>query len=131
MLKLSLSTKIIFNYSLKTFECDLCFFTSVAEGTPHVILEAIGNNLPVLCFNTCGQGDAVNKDIGMKIELTNPKQSAKEFAAQIDSLYENKKLLRRMKENASIRQQELSWESKSSEMLGLYDKIIQAPIKNI
>ena len=29
---------------------DVFLFTSVAEGTPHVVLEAIGNNLPVLCF---------------------------------------------------------------------------------
>ena len=27
-------------------ESDLLFFTSVAEGTPHVVLEAIANNLP-------------------------------------------------------------------------------------
>ena len=41
--------------------CDLFFFTSIAEGTPHVILEALSNNLPVLCFNTCGHGDSVNE----------------------------------------------------------------------
>lgn len=51
---------------------DLFFFTSIAEGTPHVILEAIGNNLPILCFDTCGQGDCVNKNIGIKIPLSNP-----------------------------------------------------------
>ena len=31
-------------------QCDLFFFTSIAEGTPHVILEAFNNSLPVLCF---------------------------------------------------------------------------------
>ena len=32
---------------------DLFFFTSVAEGTPHVVLEAISNKLPVICFDVC------------------------------------------------------------------------------
>lgn len=49
---------------------DVFFFTSVAEGTPHVVLEAISNNLPVVCFNTCGQGDSVNEKVGRKIELS-------------------------------------------------------------
>ena len=31
-------------------ESDVFFFTSVAEGTPHVVLEAIGNNLPNRLF---------------------------------------------------------------------------------
>ena len=30
---------------------------------PHVVLEAIANNLPVVCFDTCGQGDAVNDKV--------------------------------------------------------------------
>ncbi len=45
---------------------DVFLFTSVAEGL-HVVLEAIGNNLPVVCFDTCGQGDAVNDKVGKKI----------------------------------------------------------------
>lgn len=65
---------------------DLFFFTSIAEGTPHVILEAIGNNLPILCFDTCGQGDCVNKNIGIKIPLSNPQKSTYEFASILNNL---------------------------------------------
>ena len=49
-------------------QSDLLLFTSVAEGTPHVVLEAISNNLPVLCFDTCGQGDCITYDIANGVQ---------------------------------------------------------------
>ena len=55
-------------------KADVLFFTSVAEGTPHVVLEAISNGLPILCFDTCGQGDCVNDKVGVKVPLSNPTQ---------------------------------------------------------
>jgi len=58
-------------------ESDLFFFTSVAEGTPHVVLEAISNNLPVLCFDTCGQGDSVNEKVGCSLCLLLPSSYSK------------------------------------------------------
>ena len=63
---------------------DVLLFTSVAEGTPHVVLGAIANCLPVVCFDSCGQGDCVHDCVGMKVLLSNPKQFAKDFAGKID-----------------------------------------------
>ena len=90
---------------------DLMFFTSVAEGTPHVVLEAISNNLPVVCFNTCGQGDAVNEKVGVKIALSNPKQSVVDFAKEIKYLFENRESIQAMGLHCKQRQLELSWDS--------------------
>lgn len=101
-------------------ESDLFFFTSVAEGTPHVILEALGNNLPVLCFNTCGHGDCVNDSIGIKIGLSTPQQSIQEFAQILNKLEKNRHLLQEMSEHCLQRQQELSWENKAIQMVELY-----------
>ena len=104
-------------------QCDLFFFTSIAEGTPHVILEAFNNSLPVLCFNTCGQGDCVNDKVGLKIELSNPQQSIKDFTEKIEFLYNNRKELKRMSANCKERQMELSWDNKIKQMIELYKKI--------
>lgn len=104
---------------------DVFFFTSIAEGTPHVVLEAIGNNLPILCFNTCGQGDCVNENIGIKIELSNPQQSIQEFASILNDLEKNRKSLRRMSDQCQQRQIELSWEEKTLQMLNLYNNAIK------
>lgn len=102
---------------------DLFFFTSVAEGTPHVVLEAIANNLPVLCFNTCGQGDSVNSNVGIKIELSNPEMSIKEFSRILNKLEGNRLLLQNTVQNCKFRQVELSWDKKIKEMIKLYNTI--------
>ena len=101
-------------------QSDIFFFTSVAEGTPHVVLEAIGNNLPIVCFDTCGQGDSVNEQIGMKIPLSTPQQSTKDFAEKINYLYHH----REVSKQCSQRQAELSWDNKAQQMIRLYNKIL-------
>jgi glycosyltransferase involved in cell wall biosynthesis len=104
---------------------DLLFFTSIAEGTPHVILEAISNHLPVICFDTCGQGDCVNEKVGIKIPLSTPRKSVQDFADHLNYLYEHRELLKEMSENCRIRQKELSWNRKAGHMLDLYQKVLE------
>lgn len=103
---------------------DLLFFTSVAEGTPHVVLEAIGNNLPVLCFDTCGQGDSVDEKVGIKIELSTPEQSIVDFSDKIGYLVAHREVLHQMAENCTKRQQELSWKKKAEQMVAIYNKTL-------
>ena len=104
-------------------QSDVFLFTSVAEGTPHVVLEAIGNNLPVVCFDTCGQGDAVNDSVGRKVPLSTPMQSVHDFARVLKELERNRDLLKQMSENCKQRQRELSWEEKAKTMVEWYEKI--------
>lgn len=104
---------------------DIFLFTSVAEGTPHVVLEAISNNLPVVCFDTCGQGDAVNDKVGRKIPLSFPCQSVSDFAKLLNELEDNRSLLKQLSENCKEIQQELSWEEKAKTMMEWYEKILR------
>lgn len=99
---------------------DLFFFTSVAEGTPHVVLEAISNNLPILCFNTCGQGDIVNDTIGKKIELSTPKKSVLQFSSIIKDLNSNREKLYDMSINCKKQQMLSSWQEKAKSMVNIY-----------
>ncbi len=105
-------------------QSDIFFFTSVAEGTPHVVLEAIGNNLPVVCFDTCGQGDSVNEQVGMKIPLNTPQQSVKDFTEKIDYLYHHRDILQQLSKQCSQRQEKLSWDNKAKQMMILYNKAL-------
>lgn len=101
-------------------QADVFFFTSVAEGTPHVVLEAIGNNLPVVCFDVCGHGDSVNETIGRKIALSNPTQSVADFAKILNELEADRGLLKQLSLNCRQRQGELSWDNKAKRMVELY-----------
>jgi len=105
---------------------DIFLFTSVAEGTPHVVLEAISVGLPILCFDTCGQGDCVNKEVGIKIPLSTPEQSVKDFAKEIDFLYHHREILQVMSENCIQRVEELSWSNKALAITKAYKRIINS-----
>ncbi len=106
-------------------EAHLFFFTSVSEDTSTVVMEAIGNRLPVLCFDTCGMGYVVNDKVGIKVPLTNPRQSVKDFAEKIEYLYNNRDVLKSMSDNCRERQKELSWDNKARQMVDLYNQVVE------
>lgn len=110
--------------------CDLFLFTSIMEGTPHVVLEALQNNLPIICFDTCGQAGVVDSSIGLKIPVTNTTQSIKDFVKAITFLYNNRKFLATLKSNCFIRQKQLSWDSKAKFMIDIYQKVIKKRSRN-
>lgn len=103
---------------------DLFFFTSIDEGTPHVVLEAIQNNLPVVCFDTCGQGDVINDKIGKKIPVSNTRQSIKDFSDIISDLIIHPDILSMFRANCYQRQCELSWEHKIQHVVKIYESLV-------
>lgn len=105
-------------------EAHLFFFTSVNEDNPNVILEAISNRLPIVCFDTCGFGATVDDAVGRKIPLTNPQQSVADFAALLNMLHDNRDLLAKLSLNCSDLQQKLSWDEKAKELVGLYHQVL-------
>lgn len=105
-------------------ESDMLFFTSVAEGTPHVVLEAIGNGLPVLCFDTCGQGDVVNERVGFKVKLGKIGDSVRKFSMILREVESNRHLLKALSINCYERQKELSWDNKAKVVANLYNECI-------
>ena len=105
-------------------KADMFLFTSVNEDTSTVVLEAISNHLPIVCFDTCGMSAVVTDNIGIKIPLTSPEQSVKDFAEKVEYLYHHREVLRQMSMNCKQRAEELSWENKAKQMVELYKKVI-------
>lgn len=105
-------------------ESDLFLFTSVNEDTSTVVLEALSYGLPVLCFDACGMGYVIDESVGMKLKLTNPKQSVNDFANKLEYLYNHRDVLQTMSDNCRQRQFELSWDKKAEEMVRLYKQLL-------
>lgn len=101
-------------------QSDAFLFTSISETTSTVVLEAIGNQLPVICFNACGMADVVNEKIGIKIPVTNPTKAANDFAQAVEYLYTHRDVLQQMAENCKEAQGELSWETKAQLLVQQY-----------
>ena len=99
---------------------DLLLFTSIMEGTPHVVLEAIANNLPVICLDTCGQGDCVTEKVGRKIPLSSPVESVEKMASAIRELFFDRPRLKELSDNCYETSLEMSWNNKADTMFQVY-----------
>lgn len=99
------------------------FFTSVSEDTSTVVLEAVSNRLPVLCFDACGMAAVIDDKVGRKVALSNPAQSVIDFAKLLNNLEHDRNLLKQLSENCKQRQNELSWEEKAKTMVEWYEKV--------
>lgn len=104
---------------------DALFFPSISEGTPHVVLEAISNQMPVICFDTCGQGDVVTEETGFKVKLTNPYDSKKLFVKIINEISTFRELLNIKSRNCRSQADVLSWLSKAEYLKRLYDEVLE------
>lgn len=80
---------------------DLFFFPSIMEATSTVLVEALMNRLPVLCFDTCGMGTIVDETVGCKIPLSRPGQSARDFVNASVSFSTTGKYCRRWMERSA------------------------------
>ena len=104
---------------------DIFFFTSIFEATSTVILEAIQNGLPIVCFDRCGFGPIVDDTIGMKIPCKSPKQAVRDFVTVINYLYHHREVLPSMSANCKSKRQELSWDNKMTRLMSFYQNAIK------
>ena len=98
--------------------------SSLKEGTPHVVLEAMGSGLPVICHDACGMSSAVTENCGIKVPLKNPETSIEGFKAAIQSLLDNHELLKQLSEGALARAKELSWDKKVKRIAQTYVDVV-------
>lgn len=103
---------------------DVFLFTSIMDATSTVVMEAIQNQLPVVCFDTCGFGTVVDESIGRKVQLSTPEQSVKDFGRAIRGLYNDRVLLKQLSENCKEQIKLFEWEHKAEQMVEIYKRLI-------
>jgi glycosyltransferase involved in cell wall biosynthesis len=91
---------------------DLLIHTSLKEGTPHVILEAISLGVPVICHDTCGMGTVVNDQNGFKIPYRDFNTSISYISDLLKSIFENPEILNNKFGSINETTDLLSWDSK-------------------
>ena len=105
-------------------ESDILLFTSVAEGTPHVVMEALANGLPVICHKTCGQGDVVTDDTGATVPLSTPEQSINEFASALSAYAQQTDSHIQLRKNCIRAARESSWANKAEQVVSVYQSVL-------
>jgi glycosyltransferase involved in cell wall biosynthesis len=94
--------------------------SSVKEGTPHVVLEALSMGLPVICHDACGMGTAVDETCGIRVPLVDPGTSIAGFRSALEKLHQDPALLSALSRGALFRARELTWESKMETVSAAY-----------
>lgn len=107
-------------------EADLFVHTSLLEGTPHVVLEALSLGVPVLCHDACGMGAAVDQRCGGKVPLRDVATSVEGFAAWLGELATAPDRLRELSRGALLRAGELSWDRKVNQIVTGYEAVLNA-----
>lgn len=130
---LSIEDKIVFHGQVNHEEinilmqkADLFFFTSIMDATSTVVMEALQNHLPVVCFDTCGFGTVVDETVGVKIPLSNPNQSVNDFANALRTLYNDGELLAEKSQNCRERMKLFEWNYKAKTMVDIYNNILNS-----
>ena len=103
---------------------DAMVFTSVQEGTPHAVLEALSLGVPVVCHDACGMGVAVNDTCGIKVPMTDPAASTAGFAAALRRLASEHGLIARLSRGALDRAAELNWDAKAALIADRYRAVV-------
>jgi glycosyltransferase involved in cell wall biosynthesis len=105
---------------------DVLAFTSVQEGTPHAVLEALSLGVPVVCHDACGMGAAVTDECGIRVRMESPETSVAGFADAVRRIAGDPDLLHRLSAGALRRAAELSWDAKAQQIAQAYEHVLSA-----
>jgi glycosyltransferase involved in cell wall biosynthesis len=106
-------------------KADLLIHTSIMEGTPHVLLEALSSGLPVICHDAYGMGIAVTEESGIKIPLKSPKTSIQGFQEAMEYFIDHPDEIKNKSEGALKRAKELTWDIMVKKIAEDYIRIIK------
>ena len=112
----------VFNVMAKA---DFFIHTSLREATSNVIPEALSVGLPVLCHDANGMSIAINETCGIKIPLLSPEVSISGFHEAMKKLILDREMLKRLKEGASQRAREISWDVMAETIANDYLEIVK------
>jgi glycosyltransferase involved in cell wall biosynthesis len=100
----------------------IMLFTSLKEGTPAVVIEAIQAGVPVICHNKFGCGTVVTDTSGVKVAVKSPSVSIQLFSEAIVSLAKNPDVLCSLSCGAATRAEEISCSNQARVLLECYHK---------
>ncbi len=108
----------------KVNESDLLIHTSLKEGTPHSILEALGMGVPVICHDTCGMGAVIDEMNGFKIPYIDATTSINKIANILLKIIDNPNILNDRYNSIWTTTTDLTWDSKVKKIAIKIDEIL-------
>lgn len=104
---------------------DLHVITSMSEGNPTVIWEAMASGVPTLSLEHCGMHDTLCDICGILIPLSDYQETCKAIATEIDRLLREPETLARKKAGALACAKTHLWSQRAQTWLRIYDEAIE------
>jgi glycosyltransferase involved in cell wall biosynthesis len=115
--------KLPYQDALQTMgEADVFVHSSIREGTPHVVLEALSWGLPVICHDACGMGVVVDDTCGIKVPFISPEKSIEGFRDALERIICSPEFVERLSAGALRRSSVLNWDAKVKEIAEAYSQ---------
>jgi glycosyltransferase involved in cell wall biosynthesis len=108
---------------------DIFVFPSYCEPGGNVAFEAMGYGLPLVVSDRGGPGSAVNETCGIRVRPVTPEQFARELAAAIRRLVENREARLSLGVGARKRVADIGlWDRKIDQLGVLYTEVMKQPM---
>jgi glycosyltransferase involved in cell wall biosynthesis len=107
----------------------LHIITSINEGNPTTIWEAMSQGVPTLTLNHCGMHDTICNKCGFKIPIISYKQVVNDIANQIQDCISNPNILIKKAQGTMECAQKYTWDKREQFLLKCYDQAIKNHIK--
>ncbi|WP_323810809.1 glycosyltransferase family 4 protein [Sphingobium baderi] len=105
-------------------EADLHIITSMGEGNPTTIWEAMAAGVPTLTLDHCGMHDVVCDVCGVRVTPTDYVGTRDSVAAEIGALIEDRRKLSALAEGVTICRERFLWSKRSRQWLGIYHGVM-------
>lgn len=105
-------------------ESDLHAMTSLTEGNPAVLYEAISLGIPTISLDRDGMHDTLANGNGILVPITTYDETIKLYAAKLDEIIENPNLLIQLKGCTNLMIDAVSWDNKIKKFEVIYENAL-------
>lgn len=102
----------------------LNIITSLSEGNPTTIWEAMSVGVPTITIDHCGMRDTICLKCGIKIKINTYDQVVKSFAEEIENLIQNPVKLKELSDGVLECSKNYMWKNRKDFFNQLYEKAI-------
>lgn len=106
-------------------QADLFLFTSLRDSVGSVVMEAMSAGLPVLTLNHQGVAFAIPPTAGIKVAVTQPRETVAMLASELDRLAGDPQLRERLSKGAIEHARSNRWVRRAEQMSLLYEQVLR------
>jgi len=99
--------------------------TSMGEGNPTTIWEAMSFGIPTITLDHCGMHDVVCDKCGVKVAITSLKETTNNFAIQLEHLITSPALITKLSQGVIEYSKQYDWEQRKADWEKYYDLAIK------